>query len=315
MEQVGETPTSQERHVSTRTKIIGAILSVLGVVMLVGIILFSTFGVFSIEAATQPPVSTHSTQSVSVSGTPTITLTGDAADVQFVAGPSDQVSVAVEKSVRAISRDQAQRDLDAIKVGVTQHGNAITITESIPNDWGWNFWWLHVGDRHVALLVTVPASANLAVTASAGNVQVSGVTGQMTLDTAAGDLTFQHVTLSGASHVKTSAGNVTISGAMADHATLTLDASAGNFAFTGALATNNAITISDAAGNVTLRLPTGTAAHVDAHVSAGDIHVAGVPLTVSRQIANAALVGDTAPDPTNTLSVQMSAGNLSLTMS
>ncbi len=312
MEHVGETPALQERHVSTRTKIIGTIFGIFGALLLVSIILFSTFGVLSFEATTQPPVSTHSTQTVSVSGTPTVTLTGAAADVQFVAGASNQVSVAVDKSVRAISRDQAQHDLDAIKVGVTQTGNAITITETIPNDWGWNFWWFHVGNRSVTLLVTVPASANLAVTAAAGNVHVSGITGQMTLDAAAGDINFQNVTLTGASHVKTSAGNVTISGAIADRTTLTLDSSAGNISFTGALATNDAITIRDAAGNVTLRLPAGTAAHVDAHVSAGNIRVSGVPLTVNQQIANAALVGDTAANPTNTISVQMSAGNFNL---
>jgi DUF4097 and DUF4098 domain-containing protein YvlB len=314
MEQSGETPKPPERHVSTLTKIIGTFLGIFGALLLVGIILFSIFGITSIVAATQPPVSAHSLQTLSVSGTPTLTLTGAAADAQFVTGTSNQVSVAVYKTVRALSHDQAQQVLDAIKVDVTQNGNAITINEIIPNDGGRNFWWFHAGTRSVALVVTVPANANLAVTTSAGNISVNDVTGQMTFAATAGNLHFQHVTLTGVSHVKASAGDVIISGALADQASLTIDSSAGNFSFTGTLGANDAITIRDAAGNVTVQLPASTAAHVDARVSAGDIDIAGVPLTVDRQIAEASLFGDTAPNPTNTLSVQMSAGNFTFIM-
>ncbi|HKD74710.1 MAG TPA: hypothetical protein VKB76_04415, partial [Ktedonobacterales bacterium] len=191
-----QTP-AENRHVSVTTKVIGSILGVFGALGLLAVVLGSCSGAIYLAAVTQPPVTEHTTQTLPLAGAgiPTITCHIDAGSLQIVAGTGNQVSVAITKSVRDFSQDQARRDLAALKVNLTQQGNAITITETYPPSSGWGLSWLTEIQRQIDLVVTVPAEANLAITSSAGDTSITGITGQIAIDSSAGRLILHQVTL------------------------------------------------------------------------------------------------------------------------
>ncbi len=312
-----ETPpqaTDADRHVSATTKIIGSILGVFGVLGLLAVVVGSCSGVTLFAAAAQPPVTEHATQTLALTGAgiPTITCHLAAGSLQILAGSNNQVGVDITKSVRDISQDQSRRDLATMKVNFTQQGNAITITETYPPSSGWGFLWQGSIQREIDLVITVPAAANLAITAAAADTSITGIAGQITVDSSASRLILHQVTLTGASRLKASAGEMLIDGSMTPDATLDLRDSAGSIDFDGALATHDAITVNASAGSVAMHLPLSTAVHVDANVSAGGISVSGFPLAVRQDFGNASVAGDTAPDPTNTITVHISAGSFTL---
>jgi DUF4097 and DUF4098 domain-containing protein YvlB len=103
-------------------------------------------------------------------------------------------------------------------VKYSQDGN--TINATVQNQ-GSNF--LSFATNNVDFNVTVPINANLQIHTATGNIDVSGVNGTMSLSTATGSITANQDALSGQSSLQTNTGDITFDGSIA---------SSGNYQFT-----------------------------------------------------------------------------------
>lgn len=95
-----------------------------------------------------------------------------------------------------------------------------------------------------------------------------------------------------------------------------IDLSAGNVTLDAPLAAGGSLTVTVNAGNVDLTLPASTAAHLDASVSFGNITIVGWSIPVTRSGAGGAgatASGDMGASPSGTLTVHVTAGNITLT--
>jgi hypothetical protein len=262
----------------------GSILVALAVVMALCVI---GAGVLQGMSWIAGPAHATDARSFSVSGTPTVTLHMDAGTMHVVSGGSGQVSVSLYKEVHAITHAAAQQALDGITLDATQSGDAITVTvHGLSFDA--NFASLR---RTLDLTLTVPASANLSATVSAGTMEIGDVAGNLDVRMDAGNLTLRDVTLQGDSSLRLSAGNLDFRGAIDPGAT---------------------VDVSVDAGNATLRLPRATPTHLAARTSAGNIAVIGWPGGDAHARSNDTLALDLNPQPTNTLTVQVSFGNVTV---
>jgi hypothetical protein len=93
-----------------------------------------------------------------------------------------------------------------------------------------------------------------------------------------------------------------------------IDVTAGNLTLDAplALSAGGSLTVTASAGNVDLTLPANTAAHLDASVSFGNITIAGWSIPVTRSGAGATATGDMGASPSGTLTIRVTAGNISL---
>jgi hypothetical protein len=297
------------RQVSRATRFWGRLLWALGIIMLVLVVLAGIGGAVTFALFQQPPVTSDTTQSFAVTGPPRLVVSCPASDVHIAAGASDTVTVQVHKLARALTQDSARQLLDSMQVSATQAGDTITVTEQASDIV------TIASQRQIVFTITVPTQTAIDANLSAGNLDATGVTGPLTIQESAGNVTLNDMTITGSSTVHESAGNLTIAGQLTRGATLDLENSAGNITFTGALATANTLTARESAGNVTLRLPQATSAHITARVSAGNLTIAGWPITVDRGVASASASGDTQPgqpNPTNTITVTNNAGNITI---
>ncbi len=257
----------------------GALVLVLALV--VGMI------VFALNVA-GPTYSSSATRTFAVTGTPIVSVYDTAGTVTVRQGNVGQVVVQVTKHVRSLDSNGAQRALDATAITTSQSGNAITVDGHFTTRWQDGVWY----NRTVDMTLTVPATTNATVHVAAGSIDVANISGALNVETNAGTVTARDVTLADGSSVTTNAGTISL---------------------TGAIAPNADVRVVDNAGSVTLRLPTATPARLDASVSVGSISISGWPITVSRQnTVGASAAGNLGSDPSGTLHVSISAGNLSL---
>jgi hypothetical protein len=230
-------------------------------------------------------VSGTQTQTLQVSGTPHVVLDVQAGNVRVATGPSGTVGVVLTKSARALSSGLARQTLDSMRFTATQTGDTVAIT----TDYGQNQRQWAVFSRSLQLAVTVPATTNLSTTMAAGNLTVDGTTGTLDLRATAGNVEMNDVTLMGDSSLRLTAGNVTLHGALGNHAALDVDVTA---------------------GNVSLYLPASTPARLDATVTAG--HISAIDWSSGTNSSSNNLDVDLNANPTSTITVRITAGNASV---
>jgi hypothetical protein len=258
--------------------------SVLGLVVLAGLVvalLAALVGGFIFSAIGQQEVSASTTNTFVVSGTPSLVISDAAGNVSIQQGDGNQVVVQVTRHAWGITNTDAKNALNGTVVDARQSGATITVKTR----------WSGPARRSVDLLVTVPAHANATVHLGAGNMDARQLTGAITLDTGAGNVTADTVTFAGASRLHTGAGNITIN---------------------GAIATGAALDILVGAGNATLTLPFDTSAHLTASAGVGNLTITGWQIPVSGMVGHSAS-GDLGSNPMGTLTIQVGTGNLTLT--
>jgi hypothetical protein len=260
--------------------IIGGILAFLVLAGLVVALLAALVGGFVFSAIGQHELSTTTTQTFVVSGTPSVVISDSAGNVTIQQGSGSRVTVQVTKHAWGINDAAAKGVLNSMVVNVSQSGATITV----------NTQWSGTARRSVDLLVTVPAEANANVHLGAGNIDVHQVTGAITLDNGAGNLTASGVTFTGTSRLHAGAGNVTVDGAMASGA---------------------AVDVVVGAGNAALTLPSDTPAHLTASTGVGNLTITGWQIPVSGMVGHSAS-GDLGGNPTARLTIQVGTGNIAL---
>lgn len=262
---------------------------VLGFFVLLGLLVAligSLIGAW-VGSVSGPRYTVESTQTFAVTGTPNMVVRDTAGNITVRSGDAGKVTVHVTKVVRGLVNEAAQRHaLDDVTVATTQSGNTVNVTA----DFATNVFDGTPGHRTVDLLITVPAGANVAVTAAAGNIDVAHIAGVYTVDAAAGNITVRDATFADGSRLSAAAGNMTLEGALASGASMDVNVSA---------------------GNVDLRLPAQTHADLDARASVGNVTIHGWSIPVNRSgMVGASATGPLGGDPRGTVHVSVSTGNI-----
>jgi putative adhesin len=268
--------------------LVGGVLGVFVLLGLIAALIGSLIGAW-VGSVGGPRYTVESTQTFAVTGAPHVVVRDTAGNITLRSGDAGKVTVHVTKVVRGLVNESAQRrTLDDLTVATTRSGDTINVTA----DFATNVFDGTPGHRTVDLLITVPAGANVAVTAAAGNIDMTHIAGVYTIDAAAGNITIRDATFADGSRLSAAAGNVTLEGALASGASMDVSVSA---------------------GNVDLRLPEQTHATLDARVSAGNVTVHGWSIPVTRSsVVGANATGPLGSDPHGTVRVSVATGNIDI---
>jgi DUF4097 and DUF4098 domain-containing protein YvlB len=195
-------------------------------------------------------------------------------------------------------------DLSPSEVRITrdyQSGDRVEIEVTVPRmHWSWSG-----SNRSVRIEITVPRSANLDLHSGDGHINVSGVSGDLRIDTGDGHVTATD--LHGSIRIRTGDGHIEASGLDGTLDAMTRDGRVhirGRFdalrleTGDGSVSAeilpgskmSNDWSVRTGDGSVTVRLPDGFAAQVDAHTGDGRIS-SQLPITVSGSIGSSDLRG------------------------
>ncbi len=279
----------ERQRVAPWVVVVGSLLMALAILM-AGC--FVVAGVLQGMVWSSAPASATETHSFTVTDAPTVTLRLPAGNLHIVKGGDGAVTATLYKEVHAITHSAAQQVLDDTTLTTSQTGNDITLTAQIPSITA-NFTSLQ---RDVDLTISVPASANLNLTVNAGNADITGIDGALDVTMNAGNLTLRSVTAAGNSSLRLNAGNVD---------------------YLGAIAASGTLDISVDAGNATVHLPPTTPTRLAARASAGNITANGWTSAQGSMGTNTTSHGGTVSldlnaQPTNTLTIQVSFGNITV---
>lgn len=238
--------------------------------------------------ANQKEATVTASQTLTVSGTPTLDVTNAAGSITIARGNADEVKVVYYKRAHDVSQSDAQRALDAMVVTVRQTVNAITVSVSSPNAASMEA----LGSQHtVDITLAVPSTSNLRLQLSAGSVRVSNISGKLTATVQAGNIDLRGVSLAGSSSVHVGAGNITFDGSLLDESTLEIRV---------------------ATGNTEMTLPLNAATHISASTAVGDVTISGWPIIPTHSGAGASATGDTSTKPTSTLTIHTDTGRVNV---
>lgn len=275
-------PRRERRPIPGYVKAIGGCLILFTILLLFcGI----AAGVVAGLSLTSTPATSSFSKTLAVTGAPTVLVHGEAGRITIVPGAAGSVQVQATKSVRALSHDQAEQELDAITITATQSGNTVNIEVHQPSFDGFTFGF---HSRSVDMTVTVPSSSNLNVTQAAGTLDANGITGQLIADVSAGTVNLTDMVMADGSRLSVSAGTVNLHGRLQPSASMTVDVSA---------------------GSVTMGLPQDTNTHLNASATAGNVTVNGWDVSTTRNAADTTVTGDLGSNPSGTLTIQVSAGS------
>ena len=204
-----------------------------------------------------------------VSGAPDVTLSTFDGSIEVRPWDRPDVQVIIEK------RGRDKDDVAMIDVKAEQHGNRIDInvTEPKRDHGGFN---LHFNNRSAKLIVSVPTSSDVTANSGDGSIDVERVTGRVQLRS--GDGSIRGRMLGGAVDANTGDGSVTLDGKLTTVHVHTGDGSVVVRADAGSSPSADwDIVTGD--GSVTLEVPDGFGAELDAHTGDGNIHVGDLTLS------------------------------------
>jgi hypothetical protein len=215
----------------------------------------------------------------SITGRPDLDLSTFDGSIRVRPWNRQEVLIVVER--RAATRDAA----DSIEVVAEQDANRISLRVRRHPDHAldWTF-----GGRSASLDVSVPASADLRARSGDGSLDIEGLSGRLELRTsdgsirghqltgelrlATGDGSIRLTDAAGILTAQTGDGSVTVEGALSGVSVHTGDGTV-RVAQHAPRAESNDWTISTGDGSVTLELPEGFDADLDAHTGDGRIAV------------------------------------------
>ncbi len=138
------------------------------------------------EARQGPEQIERATQSFKVGNDSSVDITGVSGDVRVTGGSGNTVTIESIKRVRHRDPEEAKRMLAALRVEITNVGGRIEVRTVYPrNDRGS---WDRGMSASVDYIVSVPASAAVAIKSISGDVTASSVKGEVRLETISGDV-------------------------------------------------------------------------------------------------------------------------------
>ncbi len=151
-------------------------------------------------------------QRVAVSGPATLSVQPNAknaaGDITVIGGTGNEIVVKAHKTAWGASQQDAEAALAALKVTVTQNGDAVTVDVQRPQPV--NF--IGIGQQRtdtVDLTISVPADTAVTATTDFGDVSLAGTTGDADLQTSFGEVSAKDV--EGAVDLRTEFGEVMLS--------------------------------------------------------------------------------------------------------
>ncbi|GEM_PF-1110937 len=223
-----------------------------------------------------------------VGGPVTLDVTAPVGTLSVQPGPDGQVRIEGTKRGHGASIEEADRRLKEIEVRVDQAGDKIWVRVSGP----------FVGDAgsrtsQLDLTITVPRQTTLAAGLGVGRLQITGITGDVTVDAEVGEVILADVTPVQKLRVATRVAGVDFSAALAPNA---------RYEFTTDV------------GKISLRLPEASAFRLDARSDIGDVSVA---FPVVGRSSREALVGkevrgEVGQNPTTDLYLRSRVGAITI---
>ena len=202
-----------------------------------------------------------------ISGKPEVTLATFDGSIEIRPWDKPDVQVVVEK------RGRDHDDVARIDVKAEQHGNRVEITVTEPKRDHIGF---HINSRSARLIVSVPASADVVAKSGDGSIDIEGVAGHVQLRS--GDGSIRGRMLGGDVEANTGDGSITLGGKLTSVRVHTGDGSVVIHAEPGSSsAADWDIVTGD--GSVTLEVPDGFGAELDAHTGDGGIRMRDVTLS------------------------------------
>lgn len=233
-------------------------------------------------ASSQANLTRTSTSTFTVPAQPQLVVSNTAGNVTIVTGSGQQIVVDATRHASDVSNQQAQHVLDEITVNAfaTANGVQVEATNSAGHP---------LSRQSVDLRITVPATTNVQLDLTAGNFNMTGVTGQLAATLTAGNFNVRDAVLSGSSRVTLNAGNADLRVALQPNAVLDLQVHA---------------------GNATIALPQDTSTLLNAQSDVGNVTVNGWPATISRSGAGAHTEAYLKLNPANRVNVTVNVGNI-----
>jgi DUF4097 and DUF4098 domain-containing protein YvlB len=204
-----------------------------------------------------------------VSGKPDVALATFDGSIEIRPWDKADVQVVVEK------RGRDKDDVAAIEVKAEQHGDRIevTVTEPKRDHGGFNF---HINNRSAKLIVSVPESSDVSAKSGDGSIDIERVAGHVQLRS--GDGSIRGRMLGGDVEANTGDGSIRLDGKLSGVRVHTGDGSVVIRADSGS-APGADWDIVTGDGSVTLEVPDGFGAEVDAHTGDGGIHMQDLTLS------------------------------------
>jgi DUF4097 and DUF4098 domain-containing protein YvlB len=233
------------------------------------IALFAAPGCIEIDGADLNKYVERDEKHFAVSGKPDVALATFDGSIEIRPWDKADVQVVVEK------RGRDKDDVAAIEVKAEQHGDRIevTVTEPKRDHGGFNF---HINNRSAKLIVSVPESSDVSAKSGDGSIDIERVAGHVQLRS--GDGSIRGRMLGGDVEANTGDGSIRLDGKLSSVRVHTGDGSVVIRADSGS-APGADWDIVTGDGSVTLEVPDGFGAEVDAHTGDGGIHMQDLTLS------------------------------------
>jgi DUF4097 and DUF4098 domain-containing protein YvlB len=192
------------------------------------------------------------TKRFTISGTPDVNLDTFDGAIEVRAWDKPEIEVIIEK--RAVTREVA----GTIEVRAEQNGNRVTVEAKAPKSTGFHFNY----SRSAKLIVSAPATCNLAARSGDGSITIEKITGQLELRS--GDGSIRGRDLSGDVKVHTGDGSIRLDGI---NGSLDVDTGDGSIVASGSL---TAVRARSGDGGVTIRAAAGSTPSADWEITTGD---------------------------------------------
>lgn len=188
-------------------------------------------------------------------------------NVTVTGGTGNEVVVSAHKVGWAADQAGAQKAIDDLKVVITQDGNTIKVNVQRIDP---TFTIGDVNRARVDFTITVPTETTVNAVTDFGDLSVSDVDGEVTLDTDNGAITVSDVT-SGELTARTGFGEIKFTDVKAD--SITADSSSGELTFKQVTAVGS-VQLTTQFGGITF--DGGKAGNINANTSSGDIKLTGL---------------------------------------
>ena len=254
-------------------------------------------GLVLVALAASPARGDEWSHQYSMKGSPDLHVKTDDGSVRVEPGAEGQVDARVTTEGWRIAPGE-------VTVTERQAGDRVDIEVRLPRERHWG-----IGHRSIAVVLRVPKQADLDVHTGDGSIEVQPVSGRLTLSTGDGSIAADG--LQGEIHLHTGDGSIRATGLSgrleADtgdgHMNVrgrfdVLDLRSGDGGIEAAAETGSKVeaawSLKSGDGSITLRLPDGLGADLDAHTGDGSIAL-DKPVTVTGTIEKSAVHGTLGP--------------------
>ena len=205
------------------------------------------------------PYEEKETRTEPISGFTTFSLTNTSGMVKVSTGASTEIKVEATKIVMGNTRAEAKTHIDDIKIKYLTSANTFKV-ETVQPDGSF------FENYSVDYTITLPASLNLTLKNTNGDIEVANTQNTVDVDTTNSDVKVTNV--SGDVKVKTTNGKVNLNGIQGS---VDAESSNGDLDADVTMPLNGHITMTTTNGSITLKIPETTSAQVDAKTTNGDV--------------------------------------------